>query len=191
LVYTATVPRISAVRILGVLAGACLIGGVNGCATGTPMQHDAAPPQQDANEPPTDGGLQLDAQKDGPLQSDAPVQLDGPLDAPVQQDAQHDTFIQQDAQHDVYVQSDVGQCSQNADCFPDSGAPTDGPGLYCYTAKAKCYEPGTCSDDSECKAGETCRLVLGTCSCPTLLLPCRPHETCILFPGFGNFCTAD
>ena len=187
-------PRIPAVRILGVLAVASLLAGAGGCAKGTPMQQDAAPPQQDA-ESPNDGGVQLDGQRDGPLQNDGPqdgpLQNDGPQDGPLQQDAQHDTFIQQDAQHDVYVQSDVGQCSQNSDCFPDSGAPTDGPGLYCYTAKAKCYEPGTCSDDSECVAGQTCRLVLGTCSCPTLLLPCRPHETCILFPGFGNFCTAD
>ena len=143
-----------------------------------------------------DGPAQADGQRDGPLQSD------GPKDGPVQQDAQPDTLTQQDAQqdaqhdaqqdaqHDVYVQSDAGECSNDVDCLPDAGVITDG-GRYCYTAKAKCYVPGTCSDDSECVAGQTCRILYGSCTCPSLGATCRPHEVCIYFPSIGDFCSAE
>jgi hypothetical protein len=201
LVYTANVPRIRAVRILGAVAVAGLLGVLGGCAKGTAQQYDAATPQKDANTQQQDGNTQQqdagtqqqDAGGDGPA-----VQNDGPKDGAVQQDAQHDGPIQQDAQHDVLVQTDrqtdVAECTQNADCFTDAGAPTDGPGIYCYVPRGKCYEAGGCKNTDECYAGATCDpvLVVKMCSC-NLLGPvfCREGEVCLPVPMFGNRCTAE
>ncbi|MBI5482016.1 MAG: hypothetical protein HY906_24385 [Deltaproteobacteria bacterium] len=176
--------RVPAVRFVLALVGTCLLLGVSGCAKGAPMQQDASVPQQDA-EAQGDGEAQADGPRDGPLQAD------GPKDGPLQQDGQTDTPLQQDAQHDVFVQSDAGECSNDVDCLPDAGVITDG-GRYCYTATAKCYEPGVCHGDSECPTGQICKPLVQTCSCPSLGFTCRPHEICLYFPVWlGNFCAGE